>query len=214
MCLHASDAANLCWNWSWIFVIYSSWFSKFDEEDERMGHKSNADTHILKRTKHISAFLSVLKLYSWRWLVVGGGHFSLVSLLGMWVYCMWVWWIRALRFTSLPPHSVWHSQWPLTNENLLLGLIPSHCAFIMQRWYVVLLLDTSWERQRTPRILLIECCQGIWIMPLWGKKLVSPNLFCTFKWIFCFISRVSLFKMLHHNLKTQWSSALYCESEV
>lgn len=34
---------------------------------------------------------------------------------------MWVWWIRAVRFTSLPPHSVWHSQWPLTNENFLLA---------------------------------------------------------------------------------------------
>lgn len=56
---------------------------------------------------------------------------------------MWVWWIRAVRFKSLPPHSVWHSQWPLTNENFLLVLVSLRRPFIMQRWYAASLLDTT-----------------------------------------------------------------------
>lgn len=66
-------------------------------------------------------------------------HLVLQLLMG--VYCVWLWWIRAARFTSLPLQSVWHSQWPLTNENALLFSL--HCPFIMHRQAAERWLDTS-----------------------------------------------------------------------
>lgn len=55
----------------------------------------------------------------------------------------WMWWIRAVQFTSLLRHTAWHSQPPLTNENVLVALVSLWRPFIMPPWYAVSLLDTT-----------------------------------------------------------------------
>lgn len=55
----------------------------------------------------------------------------------------WVWWIRAVRFTGPLRHTAWHSQPPLTNENVLVALVSLWRPFIMPPWYAVSLLDTT-----------------------------------------------------------------------
>lgn len=120
----------------------------------------------------------------------------------MWVYCVWLWWIRAARFTSLPLHSVWHSQWPLTNENPLLGLISPQSPFIMQCWYASPYLGTKWRGWGIFRSLQVVCCQWVWIMLLWAEKLASFHFVLFFK---CQLNIGSLwsFRNTYCNLKPQ-----------
>lgn len=189
-------------------MIYQS---KFDEEDERMGHKSNADTHILKRTKHISAFLPVLKLYSWRWLVVGGGH--LFSVIVKDVSVLHVSVMDQSTTVHKPASSLSATQsmasdeWKFTARAHLFSLCLYNAALVCSVALRHLMGASKNPQNPANRVLGFGQCHC-------EAKSLLVQICSVLLNVFFFISRVSLFKMLHHNLKTQWSTALYCEGEV
>lgn len=177
MYLHASDVANPCWNWSRIFAIYPQWFTNIDLMKNMKGRGPNykmSETIVqLKwRSRHSFSFFflfwsCILEDDSWDVSVL---HLSVMDQSSA-VHKP----ASSLRVTQ----SMASDEWKFTASAHLSSL---------SLYNATLVCSVTFRRHMGGpgilRSLLIECCQGIWIMLLWGKKLASPILFCSFKCFF------------------------------